>query len=252
MYGFEIDTVNGFIDFQNVVSGPILTAIIPVGSYGLTDLLNALVVAMATVDPVNTYTATVDRTIGGGLQNRVTITTSGTYLNLLFGSGPHNSSSPAEMLGFNMTDYTGALTYTGAATAGTMLIPLYTAYNYVAPTRNKKNFGAVNISTNGTKEAITYQIQTFWEAEFMQEPEEIVDTYWQPLLDWMIQQKTIEFTPDFTDGNTFLIGTLESTEQDSTGLAYQMQEQLPELPGLYRTGKLEFRQTVQINEFSLG
>lgn len=249
LYGFEITPTNGYIDFQNVSSGPTLTAIVQVGFYGLTDFLAAVITAIALVDPVNTYTATVDRTVGGGLQNRVTITSSGSFFSLLFGSGPHNSSNPASLLGYQAINYTGAVTYTGSTTAGTTLQPLMTGYNYVAPQRNKKVFGAVNVSTNGTKEAIVYQLQTFWEVEFKYEPAESIDDNWQPLNDWMIQQRPIEFTPDIGDPTTFFNGTLESTDQDSTGLAYQMVEMLPEFPGLFQTGTLEFRQTVAINEF---
>jgi hypothetical protein len=249
LYGFEITTVNGFIDFQIASMGPVLTAIVPVGFYALTDYLAAIVTALSTIDPTNTYTASVDRTIGGGLQNRVTITSTGSFLSLLWGSGPHSSSNISASIGFPATDQTGAVTYTGNATAGTMLQPLYQGYNYVAPQRNKKVFGSVNVSTNGTKEAIVYQLQTFWEIEFMYEAAEIIDANWQPLNDWMIQQRPIEFTPDYTQPTVFYNGTLESTEQDGTGLAYQMQEMLPDFPGLFKTGKMQFRQTVNVGEF---
>lgn len=249
LYGFEITTVNGFIDFKNASGGPTLTAIVPVGYYGLTDFLQAVIAAIQTVDSTNTYTATVDRTTAGGLQNRVTIASTGAYFSLLFGSGPHSSSNPAALLGFNLVDYTGATTYTGSATAGTMLMPLYQGFNYVAPQRNKKVFGNVNVSTNGTKEAIVYQIQKFWEVEFRYEPDTVVDENWQPLMDWMMQQRPIEFTPEISNPTNFFNGTLESTDQDGAGLAYQMVEMLPELPGLFQTGKMVFRQTASIGEF---
>jgi hypothetical protein len=249
LYGFEVNTVNGFIDFQATMGGPTLLAIVPDGFYALTDYLQAIVTAMAVADPANVYTATVDRTIAGGLQNRVTISTSGTFLSLLFGSGIHSASNIAASIGFNLTDYTGATTYTGSFTAGVMLIPLYQGYNYVAPNRNKKVFGNVNVSTNGTKEAIVYQLQTFWEVEFRQEPAEIIDENWTPLMDWLIQQRPIEFTPEISSPEVFFNGTLEGTEQDDTGLAYQLVEMLPDLPGLFMTGKMNFRETVQIGEF---
>lgn len=249
LYGITINALNCNIDFQAASMGPTLTAIVPIGYYSLTDFLAAIASAMNTTDTANVYAVTADRTIGGGTANRVSIATSGAFLSLLFNSGPNTNTSAAEQMGFNDADYTGETTYTGSATCGTILVPLYYGYNYVAPTRSKKVFGGVNISANGTKESITYPIQVFWEVEFRQEPASAVDEYWQPLNDWMIQQRPIDFTPDITNPDVVFSGTLESTEQDGTGLAYQMQEMLPDLPGLFQTGKMIFRQEPSVGQF---
>jgi hypothetical protein len=249
LYGFEITATSGFIDFQIAPGGPILTAIIPIGYYSLTSFMAAIVTALTAIDSTATYTVTVDRTIGGGLQNRLTISSTGSYFSLLFGSGPHHTSNPSALLGFNNADYTGALTYTGNSTAGTILVPLYQGYNWVAPGRNKKVFGAVNVSTDGTKEAIVYQLQRFFEVEFKNEYETVIDTYWIPLMEWMIQQRALEFTPEISSPNTFYECTLETTEEGGDGLAFTMKEQLPDMPGIFRTGKLKFRQIVAVGQF---
>jgi hypothetical protein len=241
LYGFEIVNGNAYIDFLNASMGTQLTAVIPLGDYACTDLLTAIEAAFTVADPANTYTATINRNIAGGTQNRVTISSSGAFFTLLFGSGTHSGASPSTLLGFSASDLTGATSYTGGVSAGTVFITLYPAFNYVAPTRNKKTQGAVNISANGTKEAITFSQSQFFEAEFRYEPFSSVDNNWQPLFDWMTFQKPFEFTPQYPTYGTYYSCTLETTEQASDGLAYLLPEMLPEFPGIFRTGKLTFR-----------
>lgn len=240
-YGYEVDTTNQYLDFKAASLGPTLTALLTVGTYTLSQYLLQVASAMNIADPANVYTVTVDRTIGGGLQNRVTISTNGSFLSLLFGSGVHAATSPAPILGFASVDRTGATTYTGSANSGLTIQTFRPLYNYVDPTEEHKVFGAVNVSTNGDKEAIVYQIQMFSEGEIRFEPKSKVQTAWQDFFDWMIQQKPFELTPDFTANSIYSQLTLESSEKDSNGLGYRWKEQLPTFPGLYQTGKLVWR-----------
>lgn len=249
LFGYDIIINNQFIDFKTSSLGPTLTASVQNGTYSLTDLMTQVASALSAQDPSNTYTVTANRNIAGGTQNRVTISTSGAFLSLLFGSGPNAVSSIGPTLGFNAINYTGSTTYTGSFTTGEAIQPVQIGYNWVAPQRNKKIFGSVNISAVGLKEAIVFQVQQFFEVEFKYEPENRVDTIWQDFFDWAIQQKELEFTPDITQPTVFYNCTLESTDEDSQGLAHQMKEQLPEFPGLYQTGKLNFR--VQVTAASL-
>jgi hypothetical protein len=241
LYGYNIDVSNQYIDFQNSSGGPILTAVLEQGNFSLSDLISNIVSALGVQDAVNTYTVTADRTIAGGTQNRVTISTNGIYLKILFGSGPNAAASVASTIGFLESDYSGHTTYTGAMTSGISIQPTYTGYNWVAPTRNRKLFGAVNVSAAGVKQAIVFQLQQFFEVEFRYETESRVDAIWQPFMDWAAQQFDLEFTPDITQPETFYNCTLESTESDDTGLGWMMSEMLPEYPFLYQTGKLKFR-----------
>jgi hypothetical protein len=241
LYGYVVDVSNQYIDFQNTFGGPVLTATLTNGNFSLTDLLLNIVAAMGAADGTNTYAVTADRTIAGGLQNRIRIQTSGTYLKLLFQTGTHAVASCAPLIGFNSSDYSGATFYVGSSTTGTAFSPLLYGYNWVAPTRNRKLFGAVNVSAAGVKESIVFQLQQFFRVEFRYETETRVDSIWQPFMDWASQQQDLEFTPDITDPSTFYNCTLESTEEDGQGLAWEMKEMLPEFPGLYQTGQLEFR-----------
>jgi hypothetical protein len=199
--------------------------------------------ALTAIDVTNTYTASVDRSFDGGKQNRVTISTSGSFLSLLFGTGTRAASSCATLIGFPSTDQTGATTYTGTFSAGISLIPELVGYNYSDPTFDQKVFGAVNVSTSGKKEAIVWQIQKFVEVEFKYEPEAKVMTEWEELFNWAIQQRLFEFTKDITDPNNSFEVTLESTTADGKGLGFKMKEMLPKFPFMYDTGNLKMRLT---------
>lgn len=241
LWGLQVTTLNRSLDFRASPGGPVLLASLQLGFYSLTDLLNEIVRAMAAVDHTNTYTVTSNRSFANGTQNRTTFVTSGTYLDLLFGSGPRAASSCNFLLGFPGTDQTGALTYTGTSSAGTVLVPTMWGYNYLSNKHTKKAFGSLNISATGQKEAIVFQIQQFFQVQFKYEPLQFIDSDWVPFLEWAIQQKPFDFTPEITDPNTAYDVTLETTENDDQGLSYQLTEMLPEFPNLYDTGLMTFR-----------
>lgn len=241
LYNYQISTNNNTIDFVGASGGPTLTATIPIGYYSLTSLLAAIASAMGAVDTAHIYTVTADRTISGGSQNRVTIATSGTFLSLLFASGPHSAANISSLIGFS-GDQTGSTTYTGTSSTGTALIPALVGYNYIAPTQYQQIQGSVNISASGVKEAIVYQIQQFLAIQFKYETESVVNANWNPFWQWAIQQRSFDFTPDYTLApNTFYQVTLEKTQQASNGIGFKMMEMLPDFPFLYDTGPFEMR-----------
>jgi len=242
LYGLQVTASNSSLDFKASSLGPTLQATIPIGFYSLGDLMTAIVLAMAAVDTSNIYTCTANRTISGGTQNRVTIATNGAFLSLLFASGSRSASTIAPLIGFPVVDQTGATTYTGTSSAGTTLQPVWWGKNYRDTNMLRTNFGSLNISANGTKEAITYQIQEFFQVQFDYEPFAAVASSWQPFLTWAIQQQPLEFTPEITDPNTFYNCTLESTDADGQGLGYELREMVDDgLPYLYSTGLMKFR-----------
>ena len=249
LYGYTVQVSNQYIDFQAVSMGPVFTATLDQGNFSLTDLLANIVNAMGAVDGLNVYSATVDRSIAGGTQNRITISTNGVYLKILFGTGAHALASIAPTIGFNQVDYSGQTSYSGSSTTGSSIIPTYFGYNWVAPTRNRKLFGAVNVSASGVKQAVVFQLQQFFRVEFRFESASRVDSLWQPFFDWASQQNTLEFTPDITSPSIFYQCTLESTEEAGDGLGWEMKEQLPEFPNLFQTGALEFRVVIIDPEF---
>jgi hypothetical protein len=241
LYGYEVTTSNNSIDFIGEPSGPTLLASIPVGSYTLTDFMTQIKQALQAADPLRTYTVTAVRTYSGGLQNRIMISSNGSLFQLLFQTGPRVSSSASTLMGFSSLDYTGSLSYTSVVTTGIALVPDYVGYSYLGPDFMHNVYGALNVSASGLKEAIVWQVQKFFQAEFRYEPEAKVITEWTPLFDWMIQQKPFEFTPDITQPTVFYPCTLETSEADGKGLGFTMKEMLPDFPFLYRTGMLKFR-----------
>lgn len=241
-YGFTVNALNSSIDFRAALAGPILQATLRFGYYSLTDMMNEFARAMGAVDPDNEYTLTADRTINGGLENRTTIVTDGTYLDLLFSTGPRTASNAASLLGFNVQDYTGALTYTGSSTSGTVLIPEFVGYNYLSPDYDSKYFGVKNVSASGKKETITFAKQEFVQVQFMYNSVTKIVTEWKDLFDWMNPQRPFEFTPEISNPSVFYNVTLERTESDGTnGMAQKFREHLPQFPFLYDTGMLTMR-----------
>jgi hypothetical protein len=240
LYSYEVLTSAQYIDFQSTSGGPVLTAVVNLGEYSLTNLLQAIASAMAEADSTNVYTLTANRNIMGGYQNRVSISSNGSYFKLLFGSGPHASTSLASLLGFNQVDYTGATSYIGAQTTGTSLIPAYIGYNYNDDQNQAKVFGAVNVSAVGLKEAIVFQIQNFLDVEFKYEAKSALPN-WNSFWTWAIQQRPFDFTPEISNPNTFYQVTLEKTPADSKGLGYLMKEMLPDFPNYYQTGAINLR-----------
>lgn len=241
LYGITIDNTNQNIPFQAVNSGPQLNGVIPFGTYALADLATAISQAMGAADSANTYTVTIDRTVGGGTENRVTIATSGSFLSLLFSSGTNAASSIRDLMSFGHSDLTGATSYQNSATTGVTLEPAWWGANFQPPQVFKKNFGTVNVATDGTKEAITWSVQSFIGVEFQYEAQANVLANWEALIEWMIQQNPFEFTPEISSPSTYYRVTLETSSTDGQGLAFNMKEMLPQFPFYYTTGPLVMR-----------
>lgn len=241
LYGVQVTDSNKYINFKISGGGPELVAILQIGYYSLSTLLTEIKDQLEAIDTANVYTVTADRTYNGNLENRVTIATNGAFLSLLFGSGTQAASSAAALIGFAATDRTGATTYTGVSSAGTVLVPTEIGYSYTSQERNQKVFGAVNISTSGLKETIVFQIQRFIKANYKYEPTGMV-TPWSNFLVWAIKQRPFDFTPEISDPTVFYPVTLDRTIQDGQGLMFELMEMLSENhPFLYETGLLTMR-----------
>lgn len=242
LFGFQVDETNRNIDFRVVAAETPRLAQLRLGFYSLSGLLDEIERAMHEQATTVTFTASADRTISGGTENRVTIAASSAVLELLFATGPGSASSVAPLIGFPATDHTGATTYTGTSTAGTALIPERTAYNYLGPEFHREVFGSVNVSASGLKEAVVWQIQKFIQAQFKHEPQAKVISEWMDFMEWAIQQRPFDFTPEVTSPTVFYDVTLEKTSADGKGLGYMIREMLPQFPFDYDTGLLTMRQ----------
>ncbi|MBL0233244.1 MAG: hypothetical protein IPQ08_06225 [Chitinophagaceae bacterium] len=249
LYGFDVSfNVNRYINFKNASLGPELTATLNVGNYTATEYMAAIKAAMELVDGVNTYTVTLNRSINGNTENRMTISTSGSFLSILFGTGTSAANSPATLIGFISTDHVGFTSYTGTFSSGTILIPSlmpYT-YNYLGPENFTMKDGVKNISSSGIKETLVFADQRFFEGEWKYIANFGISTeltQWQALVDYMTRQLSFEFTRSINENpNLYEQCTLEKTPQDSNGMGHQFKQMMGE--GLYRfytTGPLTFR-----------
>jgi hypothetical protein len=108
---FKITSSNNKIDFKESGGGVELTASIGVGIYTTAELEDTI---KAQLDNAGNETYTVSYSQATGMW---TIATSGSYLSLLFSSGTNNANSFATVIGFNGTDQTGSLSYTGVEAA---------------------------------------------------------------------------------------------------------------------------------------
>lgn len=246
LYGYTISANNQNLDFVAVSGGPILTAQIPFGEYSLTTLLAAVQTALSDADTTSgqVYTASSDRSLMGGTQNRVTIAASGgasgTFLSLLFGTGPNSQTSIAETIGFNEVNNTGSTSYTGNFSTGTSLIPAFIGYNYADQMQQAKVFGAVNISASGLKEAVVFNEQYFIDVEYRYELKANLPN-WVAFRDWAITQSPFDFTPEISSPNTYYPVTLEKSQYGTNGLGFLMKEMLPDFPNEYSTGPINMR-----------
>jgi hypothetical protein len=245
LYGYTVSSDNRYIDFKTTSGGPQITATLRLGKYGLSELLQQIEDALEAADPLNSFVVTVDRTVAGGTQNRITIATStATYFDILFGTGTNALQSAASLLGFAATDRTGSLTYTGTASTGTYMYPTNIGYTYQPIETFKRAQGVVNISSSGAKEVLTFSVNEFFQVEFKYEPEAKAVVEWQAFMSWAISQAEVEFFKDIAAPTDFVRVTLEKTDVDGKGLGWTMREMLPDFPFFYRTGILQFRKVV--------
>ena len=241
LYGLEVTETNRYLDFKTSFGGSQLTATLRLGYYSLSGLMTEVQSQLKSAAPAYSWFVTADRTFSGGTQNRVSIQTSSVYLEINFATGTHASTNCALLLGFPNADQTGDVTYTGTSTAGTALVTEWWGKNYRPPELYRKNFGAVNVSASGEKESVVWALQRFIEVEYQYESQTKAYTQWSPLIDWMIQQRRFDFTPEISAPSNVYDCTLEKSSADGKGLAFNMKEMLPQFPFRFTTGAMTFR-----------
>lgn len=207
-YGLEVTASNRSLDFKSSGGGPEKQATLRVGLYSLIALAQEVARAMTDADGgANLYTVTVDRTIGGGQQNRVTIETDGAYLDLLFATGTRTASTCATLLGFNVTDRTGATSYTGNNTAGKIIVPTYPPYDIQQPGTIHDARRSLNETTSGFVETVSFS--TFRNFEFKIRYIEEDSSEFQQFQDfhiWLLRGGPIEFAQKISDPDDYAAG----------------------------------------------
>lgn len=246
LYGFDITNSNKYLNFKNAALGSELTATLRIGNYTCTEFLAELKRAMEVIDGVNKYTWAIDRSTETGRSNRISVTTNGSFLTLLLGSGSNYQNTPRLLMGFDQIDYTGLLSYAGITNGGTILIPEFQTYDYLGPDEMVTNDGVKNVSVNGIKETLVFAQMRFFQGQWRYISNyggRTQKTEWANFLKYATTQRKFEFTPSiYEDSSVFYQCTLESTAKDGNGLGYELKQMRGD--GLYRfydTGLMKFR-----------
>lgn len=127
---FEITAVNKYIDFSE--GGPELTAILSEGHYSVSQLQTEIKNKMEAVG-AEIYTVNyIDN------QGKWTISTGGSVLDLLFGTGTNAANTTGPSIGFHGGDRTGSLSYTGG-------VAIHTDERVVFDLQTMENFDSLGI-----------------------------------------------------------------------------------------------------------
>jgi hypothetical protein len=245
-YGPRITETNKFIDL--VFDGTTYVIELSSGSYTITDLANH-VASKINETTGGSFTVTVNRDL-----RRITFFNLLDF-DLLFSSGVNATRSAANLLGFNYNDYLGDNTYTSVNAVGLSYSTQFYFQSYKSTTQNRKAIdGVINKSASGLVEVIKFGNERFMEGELLfitniiQNNESIIRTNttgvedYISLIEWMTEKYPFEVMINEANSEEFQKFTLESTEQDSKGLDYELIELYDRsLPLYYRSGKLKFR-----------
>jgi len=245
-YGWKITSANRYLDFNDGTNT--LTAILDVGYYSANELKTEITSKM------NNLSA-VDFTVSFNRATRAFTISAATNFSLLFSTGTYNGFSVASLIGFAATNRTGNNTYTSTLTSGSVWSPQFILQSYKPTSNNRKAIeGVVNKSASGVVEVVKYGNERFMECESLfitnvkQNAGSIVESDsngvedYISFIEYATDKGTIEFMPDSTDVESFQVLTLESTEQSTDGLNYELIELYDRgLAEYYRSGKLKFR-----------
>lgn len=244
IYGHDITDSNLSIDFsENLIDE--LGAEINIGSYTLTDFVNAVATALNDVGD-NEYSVTVDRTT-----RLITISTTVPF-DLYVTTGSRASTSAFSLMGFT-TDRTGSNTYVGDVPTGFFYEPQYYLQRYVDFTDYvEANESSVNTSASGIVEVVSFGQNNFMECNITyctnitgqgvikNNPNGVAVL--RAFMNYAILKKPMEFLPDIDSVNEFTACILERTRQNSKGTGFQLYELYTRgLANYFETQSLTFR-----------
>jgi hypothetical protein len=247
-YGVNIETDNNLFDFDD--GGGEISITIPVGYYSPTEIAQKIASLMSEGGG-QSYVGSFDRTT-----RLITITGTANF-SILIATGTNNSSTIYENLGYTQgVDLTGSNSYVGQDFLGLEFKPQFYLLDYVPLEHNVKSVQAsINETANGNIEIIKYgkkrlmecSIDFITDQRFLSEDTSV----WQSdtsgvsnalsFLNVVTEKSVIEFMPDLNDA-TFYFLILESTEEAQDGTAFKLKEMEQYGSGIFRTGKLVFRE----------
>ena len=245
-YDFQITADNKYLDLSD--SQDLYAIELNVGSYTPTELAKHVQSKINEVAS-DEFTVTFNRA------DRMFTITSEDVFEMLFATGSNASRSCAFVLGFPAEDQLGGDNYTSYYSAGKVYSTQFYIQSYKPTKQNRKAIdGVVNKSASGKVEVVKYGNERFLDGEFLfitdivqMEPSIIrsnpngVQDYLS-LIEWLVEKSPVEIMIDESKPEEFQTFILESTEQDSKGLDYELIELYDRgLPLYYRSGKLKFK-----------
>lgn len=246
-YGVEITASTKHFDFDEG-SGE-LSVELDIGEYTINGLAESLQTKLNELGG-DTYTVTVNRST-----RIMTISSTGTF-DVLISTGTNAATGCYSVLGItDVSDITNVSSTSSDVAIGESYSPQYKLQDYVDEkdmrklrnaTRNKSASGQVEVQSFGTDRMFQFSIKF---ATDIYQPsggpilnnQRGVDDL-RAFMQWCIQQKIVEFMPDSSSPNTYYTLLLESSDYDSNGLGYKLNEQYSRgLVGYFETGTLTFR-----------
>jgi len=248
-FGLKITNANKYLDFKEGLVFRVAT--LTIGSYTGASLASELKKKLDAVGD-NTYTVTYNRDT-----RKFTISSTVNFSLLPF-TGVTIGQGVYSMIGFSSAaDRSGASTYTGDIASGSEYKTQYFIQSFKPTAHNRKAIdGIINKSSSGVIEVVKFGNERFMSGEFLfitdipQGLGSIIRTNHTGVQDYIsfiesiIDKGLVEFMVAENETSVFETFILESTEQDSKGLDYELIELYDRnLPDYYRSGVLKFRLT---------
>lgn len=245
-YGHTIDISNRDLDFKEGVTTR--HAVVEVGSYTLTKLLEVVALAMNDVG-TNDYSFTVNYSTGV-----VTLNSTGSF-DLLGATGDNASTSILNLLGIDNINYLGVTQVVGINRSGFIYEPQFFLQSYMPTTQNKKAASAT--VTKAASGAVS--VQSFGDERFMKCDLVFITNLIQPtdsiiknnqtgledtisFLEYCITKAPVEFIADISKPDEFERLLLESTPTSTDGVGFDLVETFARgLPYYYEIKPLTFR-----------
>jgi len=250
-YGYKINA-QPFTGYLNIDEGAgELEIQLPVGSYTLTTLVDALRNALLTQATLD-YEVTVDR-----VTRKITISAPATF-DLLTNTGSQVGSSAWELLGFDTTaDQTGLSSYTSQNSSGKRYLPQFPLQSYVPfEDFQSANQAKKNVAADGTTvEVIRFGLARFieFDIKFITSRNDIADGIYikknsrgledaREFLQDITNLSNFEFMPDRDNPGEFSRVIVESMPEFGDGTGYKLKELFNEnLRDVYETGIIKLR-----------
>lgn len=247
-YGIQITADNRYINFKEG-AGPEKLAILPIGTYSHTKLIEIAAAALNTVSAL-TWSVVIDRV------TRLATLTASSSASLLWLTGTSADKGAHTLLGFAQTDINNQTTFTGTIAVGKEYKPQYLLQDYKDKTQKQKLINAtvnksasknvVSVQHFGVEQFYVFNIKYITNRDvrgsdaFLRNNQSAVEEA-KDFLQWITQKYIVEFMPNENARTTFDRMYLDTAAQDNDGVGYELIEYTNlDLPDVFETGILTF------------